>query len=471
MRRTRQWCQLGVTLGLSTCLALMDLSAQSSDPTAKDVELKPAPKMAVPQIQDQDSDNLQSLPAMDAMLRSNQNLSVDEFRLRILQQEMEFNPELKEKVEAVLQVMKERQDAEQAKQPDEKEKNFNGWIFDNLRLMYESQGKELPDLIKLAEEGNKANTDASQDGYQDPLTEWRKGGTKMAKITGLTEEGMDGRDRLSRTSMSMLGTSLAERLRANRDRMAEAKEAFDPMALGENGMPPDPMEQYLQSPTEGFDPFAILDGSQQTAEGESDSDLMTWEGEQLQADGEQAEILAEIEGDSAKETFQPGELQWFENADDTLPVASPEQRMVMNQGLIQGEMDMYMEKIKELNEELMAKEAEIVGDLDDYTLSERNLNRPNIDIPMEQFIEQASRDKQQIRKAEQIQSSLQKSKENRTKMLRPSMDIHTTQRLMTPHDLLGPGAFRAWEREKNGKERRPDRRRDPRDDPSGQNLN
>lgn len=427
--------------------------------------MAPAPKLAVPQIENQSTEKLQSLPALDEKLRLQQPYSVDEYRLHILKQEMEFNPELREKVEAIMYAMKERQQAEAAKKPKkEGQKNFDGWIFDNLRLMYESQGKELPDLMKLAEQGDQANQDTDQ-LVVDPLAEWRKAGTKMAKITGLTEEGMDGQDRFGRTNMSMLGTSLAERLKVNRERMAEAKENTNPNALTQDPLIQDPLASAFPAPAENFNPFVLPGSGEQSPEGQSA--VMTWQGEQFQPSAEEAEILAEIEGDSAKDTFQPGELQWFENADDTLPVASPEQRMVMNQGLIKGEMDIYLDKIKDLNAELMQKESEIMGDLSDYQLSEANFNRPNIDIPMEQFIQEASRDPQQIRKAEQIQNSIQRSKEQRTKMLRPSMDIQSTQQIMTPHDLLGPNVFRPWERERRGNKER----RDPRDDPRGQNLN
>lgn len=472
MKWTRQSWHLGVTFGLLIGLASINASAQETAPTAKDVEMKPAPKLAVPQIEKQSAEKIQSLPDLDEKYHSERSYSVDEFRLHLLKQEMQFNPELKEKVDALVQIMRDKQQAEKPKQTQKRQKNLDGWIFDNLRMVYESQGKELPEMLSLAEKGDQASQDGGEEGYQDPLAEWQRAGTKMAKITGLTEESIDGRERLGRTSMSITGTSLAERLKANRDRMAEAKEISEASVESNLLTVPDPMASLQQPLNDISNPFVLSAlGGQQTAE--SKSDVQTWQGGQYQPTGENAEMLAEIEVDSAKDTFQPGELQWFENSDDTLPVASPQERIVMNQGLIQGEMDMYMDQLKELDAELMTEEGGIIPG---RQLSEANLNRPNIDIPMEQFIQKASRNVQQIRKAEQIQQSVAKSKELRTKMLRPKMDIQTTQRLMTPHDLLGPNAFRAWEREKYGKERRRgssqrEQSRDPFEDFDGQNLN
>ena len=417
--------------GLGLCLALAPAASPAEEeapaPTGKTEEMKAPAKLEVdkPMSQERDPD----APKIQAPGLQDDNvpmMSVDQYRLHILKQEMEYNPEIKEKVEMYVEMMKQKQLLEQqvrAKNAMEStQPQFKGWMFDNLRKLYQAQGKELPDLLKTADQFNRMEQRGKDPDWTDANSpeEYLSLIKKQQEFLGMRSDTLtDGLSMVEDAGMpsseKLMGMSLSDRLRVNRTRFEKARQE----------------EEELMEPEE--DP-------------ESDNELLTFEKGEAEEELED-ETLAYIESESAKETFGPGQLMWFENKDDTLPVAGPAAR-----GIPRGELENTWQELEELTADL---DEEVRQALPHRTISAENFNRPGVDIPVATFVENARIETEEVRKAEMIQESLERSKENRRRMLRPNMDVYSIRRFMVPHDLLGPNAFRAWDDSRFEKPKKP----------------
>jgi len=412
---------------LGLVLAWFPVACPAADdqpaPTAKPEQMQAPAKMRVNKPLSSEPGKLSTpnLPGVDERI-----LSVDQYRIQILKQEMEFNPEIREKVEKLIELKKQEYLSKKALQekeaPENEQTEFKGWLFDNLRKLYRSQGKELPEILQTADKFEKMNNQGGKEpGWEDAtspeefMEAWQREQQQNGMEMSLSDQLAMANDE-EPTLEQMMVMPLSERLKHNRERYSrtEGDEAYD-----------NALEQARQE--EEADPEADNELLALPKPGSEDEDWM-----------EEDETLAIIENESAKETFGPGKLQWFENKEDTLPIAGPSAPTGMQR-------QQLTETWKEL-EELSAQLEEADRDaLPHRNIGPENFNRPGVDIPVATFVENARTEIEEVRKAQQIQDSIKRSKENRSRMLRPSMDIYSTRRIMKPHDLLGPNAFRAWD--------------------------
>ncbi|MEM1059702.1 MAG: hypothetical protein AAGK14_10675 [Verrucomicrobiota bacterium] len=338
-------------------------------------------------------------------------MSERDFALHLLEQEMKYNPEIRQKVERFF--AKEREKAAKEKLEDMKEARQesileNNWMLKNLREVYLSQGEPIPEDLKTPEEMTQQDSDrnAMQNAWDEAKTPeefmkmWQDSVDRISgRSNPKTGTALEVKEL---TSAELLRLPLAERIRYNRERYKEMRQEEEDESLepAENPEGGNEMLTLRAADEDGFD-----------------------------------QRVAVIENDPAKATFGPGELQWFETEGDTLPIAGPDtaEGAAMRHGLIPGEFELYWDKIKAANDELLADQN---ADPADLTLHRENFNRPNLDIPMEQFIEQATVGAEEVRRAERIEERRAEIKEQRTRMLRPRMEMTNPFAIQSPMMML-----------------------------------